>query len=58
VYDRSEVPVLSAMRQYIETVEKTENHVFRSRLTSIPIDDLPGLKPEDVAGLTGSMLGS
>jgi FADH2 O2-dependent halogenase len=58
VYDRSEVPVLAAMRQYIETVEKTENHVFRSRLTSIPIDDLPGLMPEDVAGLTGSVLGS
>jgi len=41
VYDRKEVPVLAAMRQYIETVEKTENHLFRSKLTSIPIDDLP-----------------
>ncbi len=41
VYDRKEVPVLAAMRQYIETVEKTENHLLRSKLTSIPIDDLP-----------------
>ncbi len=53
VYDRSDVPVLAAMRQYIETVEKTDNHILRSRLTSMPIDDLPGLRPEDVAGLTG-----
>lgn len=54
VYDRSDVPVLAAMRQYIETVEKTDNHLLRSRLTSMPIDDLPGLRPEDVAGLAGS----
>jgi FADH2 O2-dependent halogenase len=40
VYDRSEVPVLDAMRRYIATVEKSENHIMRSRLTSIPIDDL------------------
>ncbi len=47
VYDRKEVPVLAAMRQYIETVEKTENHLFRSQLTSIPIDDLPEFSSGD-----------
>jgi 1H-pyrrole-2-carbonyl-[peptidyl-carrier protein] chlorinase len=51
VYDRQEVAVLTAMRQYIETVEKTENHIFRSKLTSIPIDDLPGFNQEDVSKL-------
>jgi FADH2 O2-dependent halogenase len=38
VYDRQEVPVLAAMRQFIEAVEKSENHVFRNQLTDIPID--------------------
>ncbi len=51
VYDRQEVAVLTAMREYIETVEKTDNHIFRSKLTSIPIDDLPGFSPEEVAKL-------
>lgn len=54
VYDRKDVPVLAAMRQYIETVEKTENHVFRNKLTSIPIDDLPGLSLDDLSGLMDS----
>ena len=49
VYDRQEVAVLAAMREYIETVEKTENHIFRSKLTSMPIDDLPGFSVEDVS---------
>jgi FADH2 O2-dependent halogenase len=38
VYDRGEVPVLQAMRDYIATVESSENHVLRSALTSMPID--------------------
>ena len=41
VYDRREVPVLGAMRRYIDDVEKTENHLFKNQLASIPIDDLP-----------------
>jgi FADH2 O2-dependent halogenase len=41
VYDRDEVPVLKAMRDYIEAVEKTEGHLLKSKLASIPIDDLP-----------------
>ena len=40
VYDRSEVTVLAAMRKFIESVEKSENHIFKDRLTDIPIDDL------------------
>lgn len=38
VYDRGQVPVLDAMRAYIEKVEKSENHLLRAQLTSIPID--------------------
>jgi FADH2 O2-dependent halogenase len=38
VYDRKDVPVLEAMRKYIETVEKSEDHLLRSKLTNIPID--------------------
>lgn len=38
VYDREEVPVLDAMRDYIRTVEQSESHVFRARLSDIPID--------------------
>jgi FADH2 O2-dependent halogenase len=41
VYDRAEVPVLAAMRKYIETVEKNDRHVFRKQLASISVDDLP-----------------
>jgi FADH2 O2-dependent halogenase len=40
VFDRSEVDVLNAMRQYIEVVEKNENHVFHKALADIPIDDV------------------
>jgi len=40
VYNRSEVSVLAAMRKFIETVEKSDNHVFKGGLTNIPIDDL------------------
>lgn len=38
VYDRSQVPVLDAMRAYIEKVEQSENHLLRAQLTSMPID--------------------
>jgi FADH2 O2-dependent halogenase len=41
VYDRDEVPVLKAMRDYIESVEKTDGHLLKEKLASIPIDDLP-----------------
>jgi 1H-pyrrole-2-carbonyl-[peptidyl-carrier protein] chlorinase len=47
VYDRKDVPVLAAMRKYIETVEKTDNHLFKGKLASISIDDLP--LPQDAA---------
>jgi FADH2 O2-dependent halogenase len=38
VYDRKDVPVLDAMRKYIETVEKSDSHLLKSRLTNMPID--------------------
>lgn len=38
VYDRKQVPVLDAMRKYIEAVEKSDNHLMKQALTSIPID--------------------
>jgi len=38
VYDRKDVPVLDAMRKYIESVEKSDSHLMKSRLTDIPID--------------------
>ncbi len=41
VYNRGEVPVLKAMRDFIEMVEKSENHLFKGKLTNISIDDLP-----------------
>jgi FADH2 O2-dependent halogenase len=41
VYDRKEVPVLTAMREYIEAVEKTDDHILKPQLAEIPIDDMP-----------------
>lgn len=38
VFDRTEVPVLDAMREYIAKVEKTEGHLLRENLTAIPYD--------------------
>jgi FADH2 O2-dependent halogenase len=38
VFDRSEVPVLDAMRRYIKTVEETPNHAFAAMLSDIPIN--------------------
>jgi 1H-pyrrole-2-carbonyl-[peptidyl-carrier protein] chlorinase len=40
VFNRSEVPVLQAMRDFIEKVESSDNHFFRDQLTDIPIDDV------------------
>jgi FADH2 O2-dependent halogenase len=37
VFDRREVPVLDAMRQYIQMVEKTPGHAFAPMLSDIPI---------------------
>ena len=38
VFNRGEVPVLKAMRDYIEAVEKSDSHIFKEQLTSISID--------------------
>jgi len=38
VFDRSEVPVLDAMRKFIHTVETTPGHAFAGVLSDIPID--------------------
>ncbi|HSF80393.1 MAG TPA: NAD(P)/FAD-dependent oxidoreductase [Anaerolineales bacterium] len=38
VYDRKDVPVLDAMREYIRRVEQSDDHLLRESLTSIPID--------------------
>ncbi len=38
VFDRDEVPVLDAMRQYIETVEKSDQHLMKKALTGISIE--------------------
>jgi hypothetical protein len=41
VYDRKEVPVLEAMRQYIAAAENTEGHLLKGQLTDVPIDSIP-----------------
>jgi 1H-pyrrole-2-carbonyl-[peptidyl-carrier protein] chlorinase len=38
VFDRGEVPVLDAMRKYIEAVEKADTHILKPNLASIPLD--------------------
>jgi len=38
VFERDEVPVLKAMRDYIDTVEESDGHIFKDHLTSIPLD--------------------
>jgi FADH2 O2-dependent halogenase len=38
VYDRKDVPVLDAMREYIKVVEASDDHLLRNALTDIPID--------------------
>lgn len=35
VYDRQDVPVLDAMRNFIKTVEESESHVLKANLTEI-----------------------
>lgn len=37
VFDRQEVPVLDEMRKFIARVENTENHLFKSQLSSIEV---------------------
>jgi hypothetical protein len=44
VYDRKDVPVLDAMRRYIQSVEQSDSHVLKSRLTNISIDRRPCLR--------------
>ncbi|MEX2375968.1 MAG: NAD(P)/FAD-dependent oxidoreductase [Dehalococcoidia bacterium] len=38
VYDRTEVPVLDAMRDFVRAVDESENHLLKDALTDIPID--------------------
>lgn len=38
VFDRGEVPVLKAMREYIQAVEASDSHLLKDQLTAIPID--------------------
>ncbi len=38
VFDRDEVPVLDKMKNYVKTVEASDNHLFKKHLTNIPID--------------------
>jgi FADH2 O2-dependent halogenase len=38
VFDRTEVGVLDAMREYIDKVEKSEKHLLKKQLTNVPID--------------------
>ena len=40
VFERKEVPVLQAMRDFIKTVEESDNHAFKEQLSGIPLDDL------------------
>ncbi|MGH2536975.1 MAG: NAD(P)/FAD-dependent oxidoreductase [Candidatus Promineifilaceae bacterium] len=41
VYNRGEVPVLKAMRDFIDRVENSQSHAFKGKLTDIPLDDIP-----------------
>jgi len=38
VYDRKEVPVLKAMRDFVKAAEESESHLFKEHVTSVPID--------------------
>ncbi|HDL42108.1 MAG TPA: NAD(P)/FAD-dependent oxidoreductase, partial [Actinobacteria bacterium] len=38
VYDREEVPVLDAMRKFIESVESSGDHMFKKQLSDVPLD--------------------
>lgn len=41
VFERTEVPVLEAMRQYIQAVEATDGHILKDKLTDVPIGKIP-----------------
>jgi hypothetical protein len=36
------------MREFIEMVEQSDDHMFQGKLTSIPIDDLPAYVADPV----------
>lgn len=38
VFDRDEVPVLDAMRDFVEQAEKSDKHAFARRVSDLPID--------------------
>jgi len=38
VYNRKEAPVLQAMRDFIEKIESSDNHLFKQHLTNISLD--------------------
>lgn len=40
VFEREEVEVLDAMRNFIEVVEESDGHIFKESLTDVPIDSL------------------
>ena len=58
VFDRPEVPVLEVMRKFVKTMETSENHLFKARLTDIPIDAIPDdlLDPQPEFSLSGRSL--
>jgi FADH2 O2-dependent halogenase len=39
VFDRDEVPVLDAMREFIAEAEKDDKHAFAKRLTDVPVSE-------------------
>lgn len=49
VFDRAEVPVLDSMRAFIAMVENSDDHVFKDKLTSVPIEEIDYLMPEAAA---------
>jgi FADH2 O2-dependent halogenase len=50
VFNREEVPVLQAMRDYIDAVERTDKHIFKKQLSNIPVN---GTLPELMGDLPG-----
>lgn len=41
VYSRGSVPVLDAMREFIEKAEGSDGHLFKAQLTKVPTESLP-----------------
>jgi hypothetical protein len=46
------------MRKFVKTMETSENHLFKARLTDIPIDAIPDdlLDPQPEFSLSGRSL--